>query len=100
MSASYCWFQNIDLPDLKFEYFLSFITDLLDHYLKNCEDFIVICDFNESETSPAIDSFLDEQNIKNKACFKSVKGSCIDRTDRVYINLQTYLRLELATITF
>ena len=58
------------------------ITDLLDHYLKIYEDFIVIGDFNESETSPALDSFLDEQKCKNiiksKTCFKSVKGSCID----------------------
>ena len=57
------------------------ITDLLDHHLKTYEDFIVIGDFNESETNPALDSFLDEQkckNIKNKTCFKSVKGSCID----------------------
>ena len=61
--------------------FLSSITDLLDHYLKTYEDFIVIDDFNEIETSPALDSFLEEQmstNIKNKTCFKSVKGSCID----------------------
>ena len=61
---------------------MSSITDLLDHYLKTYEDFIVIGDFNESETSPALDSFLDEQKckniIKNKTCFKSVKGSCID----------------------
>ena len=37
-------------------------------------------DFNESETNPALDSFLDEQKckkIKKKTCFKSVKGSCI-----------------------
>ena len=68
-------------PDQKLAYFLSSITVLLDHYLKTYEDFIVIGDFNESETSPALDSFLDEQkckNIKNKTCFKSVKGSCID----------------------
>ena len=68
-------------PDQKLAYFLSSITDLLDHYLKTYEDFIVIGDFNECETSPALDSFLDEQkckNIKNKTCFKSVKGSCID----------------------
>ena len=61
--------------------FLSSITDLLDHYLKTYEDFIVIDEFNESETSPALDSFLEEQkctNIKNKTCFKSVKGSGID----------------------
>ena len=39
-------------------------------------------DFNESETNAALDSFLDEQKckniIKNKTCFKLVKGSCID----------------------
>ena len=65
----------------KLEYFLSSITDLLDHYLETYEDFIVIGDFNETETSPALDSFLHEQkckNIKNKTCFKLVKGSCID----------------------
>ena len=69
-------------PDQKLAYFFSSITDLLDHYLKIYEDFIVIGDFNESETSPALDSFLDEQKCKNiiksKTCFKSVKGSCID----------------------
>ena len=61
---------------------MSSITDLLDHYLKIYEDFIAIGDFNESETSPALYSFLDEQKCKNiiriKTCFKSVKGSCID----------------------
>ena len=94
-------------PDQKLAYFLSSITDLIDHYLKTYEDFIVIGDFNEIGTSPALDSFLDEQNckniIKNKTCFKSVKGSCIDlilQVDRVYINLQTCLREELATIIF
>ena len=65
----------------KLAYFLSSITDLIDHYLKD-EDFIVIGDFNESETSPALDSLLEEQKckniIKNKTCFKSVKESCID----------------------
>ena len=57
------------------------MTDLLDHYLKTYENFIVIGDFNKSETSPALVSFLDEQKckniIKNKTCFKSVEGSCI-----------------------
>ena len=61
---------------------MSSTTDLLDHYLKTYEDFIAIGDFNESETNPALDSFLDEQKckniIKNKTCFKSVKGSSID----------------------
>ena len=61
---------------------MSSITDLLDHYLKTYEDFIVIGDFNEGETSPTLDSFLDEQKckniIKNKTWFKSVKVSCIN----------------------
>ena len=60
------------IADQKIAYFLSSITDLLDHYLKTYEDFIVIGDFNESETSPALDSFLDKhkcKNIKNKHCF-------------------------------
>ena len=68
--------------DQKLAYFLLSITDLLDHYLKTYEDFIVIGDFNESESSPALDLFLDEQMckniIKNKTCFKSMKRSCID----------------------
>ena len=81
----------------KLEYFLSSITDLLDHYLETYEDFIVIGDFNESETSPALDSFLNEQkckNIKNKTCFKSVKGSCID------LILTSKLRLHQFTNVF
>ena len=41
------------------------------------EDFIVIGDFNESETSSALDE-RKCKNIKDKTCFKSVKGSCID----------------------
>ena len=39
-------------PDQKMVYFLSSVTDLIDHYLKSYEDFIVIGDFNESETNP------------------------------------------------
>ena len=44
-------------PDQKLEYFLLSITDLLEHCLKTYEDFIAIGDFNQSETSPAMDSF-------------------------------------------
>ena len=61
---------------------MSSVTDLQDHYLKTYEDFIVVSDFNGSETSSALDSFLDERKceiiIKNETCFKSVKGLCID----------------------
>ena len=52
-------------PDQKLPYFLPSITDLLGHYLKIYEDFIVIGDCNESETSPALNSFLDKQKSKN-----------------------------------
>ena len=45
--------------------FLSSTTDLLDHHLKTYEDFIVIGDFNESETSPAVDSVLSKRQCKN-----------------------------------
>ena len=86
---------------------MSSITDLHDHYLKTYEDFIVVSDFNGSETSAALDSFLDERKceiiIKNETCFKSVKGLCLTyflQVHQVYIRLQTYLRQELATITF
>ena len=74
---------EVNLKQRKLLVFLSSITDLLDHYLTIYEDFTVLADFNESETNPALDLFLDEQkckNIKNKTCLKSVKGSCIDLT--------------------
>ena len=34
-------------PDQKLDYFLSSITIVLDHYLQNYEDFIILGDFNE-----------------------------------------------------
>ena len=58
---------------------MSSITDLLDDYLTSFEDFIVIGDFNERETSPALDYKQKCKNIiKNKTCFKSKKESFID----------------------
>ena len=57
---------------------------VLDHYLQHYEDFIILGDFNESEHSPKMQSFLNLQGckniIKNKTCFKSLEGSCIDLT--------------------
>ena len=47
------------LPDQKLTYFFSSITDVPDHYLKTYEDFIVIGDFNKSESSAALESLLD-----------------------------------------
>ena len=50
-------------PEQTLAYFLSSVSNLLDHYLKIYEDFIVIGDFNDSETSPTLESFLDEQKV-------------------------------------
>ena len=61
-------------PDQKLAYFLSSISDLLDHYLKIYEEFVVIGDFNESETSSEVDSLSNEQKCKNiKNCRKVVE---------------------------
>ena len=43
---------------------MSSITDLDDHYLKTYEDFILVSDFNGSETSSILDSFLDERKCE------------------------------------
>ena len=52
------------IPDQKSEHFLSSVTDLLDRYLKTYQDFIIRGDFNESESSPAMDS-LNEEKCEN-----------------------------------
>ena len=69
-------------PDQNLDYFLSYITNLLDHYLKSCEDFIIMGDFNANESNPAMETFLNQHKFKNiiksKTCYKSQEGSCID----------------------
>ena len=41
-------------PDQNLGYFLSFITGLLDHYLKPYKDFVIMGDFNANESNPAM----------------------------------------------
>ena len=69
-------------PGQKLEYFLSSMAEFFDHFLKTYEGFIVKGDFNKIETCPSGGLFLVKQKckniIKNRTCFKSVKGSCID----------------------
>ena len=76
---------------------MSSITDLHDHYLKTYEDFIVVSDFNGSETSSILDLFLDERKceiiIKNVTCFKSLKGLCIDLLLTSTPSLHTFTNL-------
>ena len=69
-------------PDQNLDYFLSSITSLLDHYLTIYEDFVIMGDFNVNESNPVMETFLNQDNckniIKNKTCYKSLKGSCMD----------------------
>ena len=47
-------------PDQKLDYFLSPILDYgcaFDHYLQHYEDFIILCDFNESKHYAKIHPF-------------------------------------------
>jgi len=69
-------------PSQNLVYFLSSITHLLDHYLKYYEDYVILGDFNVPEDDSKMKCFLNHQLcnniIKEKTCFKSMKGSCID----------------------
>ena len=38
-------------PDQNLDHFLSFVTGLLDHYLKSYKDFVIIGDFNGNESN-------------------------------------------------
>ena len=57
---------------------------MFDHYLQHCEYFIILGDSNESEHNPKMQSPLRQKSCKNtiknknKTCFKSMEGSCID----------------------
>ena len=64
-------------PDQKLEYFL---TDLLDHYFKSDEEFIILGDLIKKKLELELTSFLKQQNCKNKnrTWYKSMEGSCID----------------------
>ena len=69
-------------PDQNLDYFLSSIRSLLDQYLTIYEDFIIMGDFNVNESNPVMVTFLNQHNckniIKNKTCYKTIEGSCID----------------------
>ena len=44
-------------PDQNLDYFLPSITGLLDHYLNSYKDFVIMVDFNASESNPAVETF-------------------------------------------
>ena len=83
-------FVSIYKPPLQNkQYFVSILSDLLDFYLNEYDNKVVLGDFNLKPSSPSMLSFTDSQNvvslIKNKTSFKGT-GSCIDLilTNRKY----------------
>ena len=64
---------------------MSFFSDLIDFKGKcgeNYKNISIIADFNPEPTEGTIDSFIQEQElcnlIKQKTCFKSKSGTCIE----------------------
>ena len=54
-------------PDQNLDYFLSSITGLLrfTYYLKSYEDFVIMGDFNATESNPVMETFLNQHKCKN-----------------------------------
>ena len=70
-------------PNQPDDYFFKAVGNTLDQYLKTCEKFLLLGDFNAEDTEPIISEFLEQyeaKNImKNKTCFKnSDRPTCID----------------------
>ena len=69
-------------PKLDLMYFLTAISEAYDFYLKDYDNIIFIGDFNAQPSSSSINDFLQENSLychmKEKTCFKSCDGTCID----------------------
>ena len=69
--------------DQKLDSFLQNMSNLLNFY-SNIERRMLIGDFNCEPSNPHLKTFLEENSlcchIKNKTCFKSEEGTCIDHT--------------------
>ena len=83
-------FVSIYKPPLQSnQYFVSILRDLLDFYLNEYDNKVVLGGFNLEPSSLSMLSFMNSQNfvslIKTKTCFKGT-GSCIDLilTNRKY----------------
>ena len=75
-------FGSIYIPPLQNnQYFVSILSDLLNFYSNECDNKVVLGDFNLEPSNPSMLSFMDSQIfvklIKNKTCFKGA-GSCTD----------------------
>ena len=62
--------------------FLNNLSNAIDFYNKSYDNIIIVGDFNSGPNNPVMTAFLSEHHLfnhmKNKTCFKSEKGSCID----------------------
>ena len=62
--------------------FLKNISHAIDFYSKSFDNILIVCDFNSNPQTPAISNFISENSLfnhmKDKTCFKSDKGTCID----------------------
>ena len=62
--------------------FINLLSDLLDFYLKKYDNYLIIGDMNLEDSNVNLKNLLNDYNlvnlIRNKTCFKSTKGSCID----------------------
>ena len=62
--------------------FLEFLSSLIDYYSNNFENILVMGDMNAEVADPRMTHFVETHNmyshIKEKTCWKSPDGSCID----------------------
>ena len=68
-------------PDQNLDYFLLSITGLLDHYLNSYEGFVIMGDFNATESNPTIETFLNQHKCTKINLFK-VFGNSSNRSCR------------------
>ena len=69
-------------PKQNLKYFLSEISAIIDFYNTNYDNLLLMGDFNAEPDIPELQDFLNKHNlynhIKEKTCWKSKNGSCID----------------------
>ena len=91
-------------PSQNSEFFLNFLTSIIDHFTKLFDNYIIIGDFNLEPSNTTVKHFLDSNRlhnlIKRHTCFKG-KGSLINLilTSRKFsLKILNRLRLVLVII--
>ena len=63
-------------------FFLNSLSDAIDFYSKTYDNLVILGDINAEPQNQIIKNFLSENSLynhmKNKTCFKSANGKCID----------------------